>query len=65
MLSPDEDGTPFTRPTVMHGTVIGTALKIETTQADEMDEQPVNVKEEETDHIIKNEKDEPPPRNTT
>ena len=58
MLSPDEDGTPFTRLTGIHGEVIGTALKIET-KHDEMDEQPTNIKEEKVDSVIKNEKDEP------
>ena len=59
MLSPDEDGTPFTRPPGISGTVIGTAMKIETEHANETDEQPANIKQEETDTATKNEKDEP------
>ena len=62
MLSPDEDGTPFHRPPGISGKVIGTALKIETPQTDEMDERPINVKEEESETVIKSEKDEPLPQ---
>ena len=63
MLSPDEDGTPFSRPAVTHGKVIGTAVKIESTQINkiyEEDEQPAYAKEEKIEHEIKSEKDEHP-----
>ena len=61
-LPPDEDGTAFTRPSAHSGTVIGSAVKIEPMLHPEMDEQheldepPMNVKQEPSDN--KHEKDE-------
>ena len=68
MLSPDEDGTPFTRPPGISGPVIDMAVKIEVererehankTDEHEKDEQPRDVKVEENDTATKNEMDEP------